>query len=393
MEQIVSLTVNQDRIGPIKGFHPWVFSRAIKKIPDGLVSGQPVKLYDEHHVFLAQGYFNSYSQIAIRIWGYDEQEKMDSDFFKKRIDAAYRIRNRYIASPETDAFRLINGESDLLPGLIVDKYGEYLVVQFHTRGIEAWRDKIIESLYEVISPIGIYERSDMPVRETEGLSKANRLLFGEVPDFVEIKENSLKFLVDIRHGQKTGFFLDQRDKRKAFTKYAKDALVLNCFSYTGGFSVYAMAGGAKGTINVDTSADALELARENIRINGFNLDTCRFIRTDAKEYLKSCEERFDAVVLDPPAFIKDRRKMNEGKIGYKGLNELAMGHINGGGILLTCSCSAHLGLEDFRYILSEAAGRAHRSFKILETYTHGIDHPQLVPFTEGSYLKCLILCL
>lgn len=393
MDQIISLIVNQDRTGPIKGLHPWAFSRAIKKIPDGLRPGQPVKLYDEHNVFLAHGYFNSYSQITIRIWGYDEQEDIDDGFFKRRIDRAYKIRQRYIEGPETDAFRLINGENDLLPGLIVDKYAGYLVVQFHTRGIEAWRDEIIKSLVENIRPLGIYERSDMPVRETEGLSRCNRLLFGEVPDLVEIRENSFRFLVDIRQGQKTGFFLDQRDKRKAFVKYAKDASVLNCFSYTGGFSVYALAGGAKSVINVDTSADALEIARENIRLNGFNSDRCGFIKRDAKEYLKNCEEQFEALVLDPPAFIKDRKKMNEGKIGYRALNELAMGLIKEGGVLLTCSCSAHLGLEDFRYLLSEAAGRARRPFKILEAYTHGIDHPQLVPFTEGSYLKCLILCL
>ncbi|MCX8110914.1 MAG: class I SAM-dependent rRNA methyltransferase [Syntrophorhabdaceae bacterium] len=393
MEQTISLTVNQDKIGPIKGFHPWVFSRAIKKIPDGLRPGQPVKLYDEYNTFLAQGYFNSYSQITVRIWSYDEQEKIDDEFFKRRIKTAYKIRQEYVESTETDAFRLINGENDLLPGLIVDKYERYLVVQFHTRGIDAWRDKITASLEEIIRPAGIYERSDMPVRETEGLIRNNRLILGDIPDFVEIKENGFRFLVDIRHGQKTGFFLDQRDKRKAFMKYAKDASVLNCFSYTGGFSVYSMAGGANRVINVDTSVDALDLARENIRLNGFNLDKCKFIRIDAKEYLKNCEERFEAIILDPPAFIKDRKKMKEGKVGYKGINELAMGLINEGGVLLTCSCSAHLGLEDFRYLLSEAAGKAHRPFKILETYIHGIDHLQLVPFTEGSYLKCLILSL
>jgi 23S rRNA (cytosine1962-C5)-methyltransferase len=296
-----------------------------------------------------------------------------------------------VESPDTNAFRIINGENDLLPGLIVDNYADYLVVQFHTAGIEAWKEKIIAALEKITQPKGIYERSDVAVRRFDHLDSMQGLLSGSVPELITIKENGLQFLVDVKHGQKTGFFLDQRDKRKAFAKYAKDVSVLNCFSYTGGFSVYALAGGAKKVTSIDSSEAAIALARENIRLNGFDADKCQFICEDVKPYLRNLGERFDAVVLDPPAFIKDRRKKKEGIEGYKSINAMAMRALTESGILVTCSCSNHLSLEEFRFLLSEAGGKVRRSFKILETFTHGIDHPQSVPFTEGEYLKCLFL--
>ncbi|HOJ43028.1 MAG TPA: class I SAM-dependent rRNA methyltransferase [Syntrophorhabdaceae bacterium] len=390
MEAYKSLTVRKNKTGPILNFHPWVFSRAIVNIPEGLTPGEPVRFYDEEKRFLGLGYFNSYSLITARIWGYDEREIVDVDFFKKRIRKAYEIRKRFVETPETNAFRIINGENDLLPGLIVDKYDAYLVIQIHTKGMEKWKDEIVKSLEEVIRPKGIYERSDVSVRKSEGLSASNKPLFGDIPDLIQIKENGLKFLVDVKKGQKTGFFLDQRDKRHAFMKYVKGKSVLNCFSYTGGFSIYALAAGANKVINVDTSEDALELARKNVLINGFDINKCSFLKMDVKEYLKENKERFDALVLDPPAFIKDRKKINEGKTGYKTINEFALKSLKEDGILLTCSCSAHLKMEDFRYLLVEAAGKVKKHLKILETFTHGIDHLQGVSFVEGSYLKCII---
>jgi 23S rRNA (cytosine1962-C5)-methyltransferase len=388
---MIELTVKQKRTGPMAGFHPWVFSQALIKIPDGVPSGEPVHLRSERGEFLAAGYFSSYSQIAVRIWGYDKDETIDEAFFAKRIEKAYSIRKRYLESPETDAFRIINGENDLLPGLIVDKYADYFVVQFHTAGIEVWKEKIIAALENIMRPKGIYERSDVAVRRFDHLDSEQGLLSGSVPELITIRENGLQFLVDVKHGQKTGFFLDQRDKRKALRKYAKDASVLNCFSYTGGFSVYALAGGAKKVTSVDSSQAAIDLARENIRLNGFDADKCQFICGDAKPYLRNLGEQFDAVVLDPPAFVKDRRKKKEGIEGYKSINGMAMKALTENGILVTCSCSNHLSLEEFRFLLSEAGGKARKSFKILETFTHGIDHPQSVPFTEGEYLKCFFL--
>ena len=389
--RMVNLTIKQNRTGPIAGFHPWVFSQALVNIPDGIPSGEPVHLRNEKGEFLASGYFNSYSQIAVRVWGYDKDETIDGTFFAQRIEKAYGTRRRYVECPDTNAFRMINGENDLLPGLIVDKYADYLVVQFHTAGIEFWKEKIIAALEKTIRAKGIYERSDVAVRRFDHLDSVQGLLSGSIPELITIRENGLQFLVDVKHGQKTGFFLDQRDKRKAFTKYTKDASVLNCFSYTGGFSVYALASGAKKVTSIDSSEAAIGLARENIKLNGFDADKCQFVCGDVKPYLRNISEQFDAVVLDPPAFVKDRRKKKEGIEGYKSINAMAMKALTENGVLVTCSCSNHLSLEEFRFLLSEAGGKVKRNFKILETFTHGIDHQQSVPFTEGEYLKCFFL--
>jgi 23S rRNA (cytosine1962-C5)-methyltransferase len=368
-----------------------VFSKALASIPEGLAPGEPVELYDESGSFLASGYFNSYGQISVRLWGHEKGEPVGTDFFVRRMERAGDIRRRYVERPGTNAYRVVNGESDLLPGLIVDRYGECLVVQFHTRGMERWKEEIVESLVAAFGPRGIWERADVSVRNIENLGAVRGLLHGSVPDTIEIVENGLRFLVDVKEGQKTGFFLDQRDKRSAFTKYAKDREVLNCFSYTGGFTVYAMAAGARRVVSVDSSRRALDVAKENIILNGFDTSRCEFVCDDAKRYLREPGRHFEAIVLDPPAFIKDRRKKQEGLVGYRAINEMALRSLSPGGVLVTCSCSAHLSLSDFRFLLSEAGAKTGRALTFLETHTHGIDHPQLVPFTEGEYLKCFIL--
>ncbi len=388
---MLKLTVKNDRSGPVRGSHPWLFSKALASLPEGIVPGEPVLLYDQSGNFLASGYFNSYGQITVRIWGQEENEDVGVEFFARRIARARDIRRNYVETEGTNAYRLVNGENDGLPGLVVDKYSDWLVVQFHTRGIERWKEDIVSALESTVNPRGIYERSDIAVRNFDGLGPVKGTLHGDVPDLITIRENGLTFLVDVKEGQKTGFFLDQRDKRSAFTKYARDRNVLNCFSYTGGFSVYAIAGGAKRVVSVDSSSRALDLARENMRLNGFDQSLCEFICTDVKKYLRDINEAFEAIVLDPPAFIKDRRKKHEGLAGYKSINEMALRRLVPGCILLTCSCSAHLSLNDFRFLLSEVGAKAHRSMAILEEHTHGIDHPQLVPFTEGEYLKAIFL--
>jgi len=389
---MTTLKVKKHKTGPIINRHPWVFSQALESLPENMRSGTHVKLTDESGAFLASGYFNSYSQIAVRIWGYDEHEEPDKDFFIKRIKSASEIRKNYIENSGTDSYRLINGENDFLPGLIVDKYNDYLVIQCHTRGIEIWKDLILEALIETITPCGIYEKSDIPSRKIEGLGNLSGLLYGNIPDLIRIKENGFKFLIDVKQGQKTGFYLDQRDKRQALSKYVKDKSVLNCFSYTGGFSVYALAGGARKVTCVDASSPALELAEENIKLNNLDISKCEFVCDDVKKYLKGVpSEDFDLIILDPPAFIKDRRKKKEGLAGYRNINIMALRALPENGILLTCSCSAHLSLQDFRYLLVEAGGKAQKSLRFLETYIHGIDHPELAPFIEGEYLKCFII--
>jgi len=394
---MMNLTVVKNRVGPVLGRHPWVFSGALRQIPDGIESGTPIQLVDETGRFLAAGYFNSYSQIAVRVWGWTDGEEVDEDFFARRIQTAYDLRQRLVLNKKTDSCRIVNSESDLLPGLVVDKYGDYLVVQFHNLGIDKWKKEIVIALKKVIKPKGIYERSDVGNRAKEGGEVASGLLMGKVPERVEILENGYKFLVDIAGGQKTGFFLDQRDKRSALQKYCAGKKVLNCYSYTGGFSVYALAAGAKHVVSVDASEPALEIAEANCSLNGFKAKQSEFVCADVREYLLGLINKdetlgagdFDVIVLDPPAFIKDRRKIHEGMQGYKKINELAMRLLPQGGILVSCSCSQHLSMLDFRHVVSEAAGRAGRTVRIVETLTHGIDHPQLVAFTEGEYLKCL----
>jgi 23S rRNA (cytosine1962-C5)-methyltransferase len=388
---MLDLEIQKNRIGPIKGRHPWVFSGAIKKIPDGLKSGQEVRLIDEQGNFLAYGYFNSYSQIAVRLWSWDASEIINQDFFEKRIRSAYEIRQKYVENSETDSYRLIYGENDLLPGLVVDKYADYLCVQFHNPGIEVWKDFIVKALVNIVEPKGIFERSDVKVRGIEKAEASVGVLHGDVPDKVKIKENGLEFWVEIKTGQKTGFFLDQRDKRLALQKYCKDKNVLNCFSYTGGFSVYALAAEAKQVVSVDSSGPALELLEENMKLNKFKEKDFETIQADVKVYLEDQPPgSFDVIILDPPAFVKDRHKVKEGLQGYRKINEQALRILPPGGILVTCSCSAHVTVTDFRYMLSEAAARAGRTVQILESYVHGIDHPELAAFTEGEYLKCFI---
>ena len=390
---MTTLIVHRQRIGPVLGRHPWVFSGALKNIPDGLESGTPVRLVNEEGGFLAQGYFNSYSQIAVRLWSWDENETVDEKFFEKKISDAYALRKQLVASKKTDSYRLVHSENDLLPGLIVDKYGEYLVLQFHTTGIEFWKEAIVKALKKVLEPTGIYERSDVRTRGIEGAEKKAGLLFGKVPERIKISENGYKFWVDVIGGQKTGFFLDQRDKRQALAKYAEDKTVLNCFSYSGGFSVYALGAGAKHVVSVDASESALELAVENVKLNKLDLKKCDFVCGDVKQYLFDANQeekkKFDVIILDPPAFVKDRHKVKEGLMGYKKINEMALRILPPNGVLVSASCSAHVTLSDFRYMLSESAGHTRRSLQVLETYTHGIDHPELVSFMEGEYLKCV----
>jgi 23S rRNA (cytosine1962-C5)-methyltransferase len=389
------LAIHRERIGPIFARHPWIFAGALKQVPEGLETGAPVRVVAPDGRFLAAGYFNGYSQIAVRVWSWDENETVDDAFFRRRIERALALRERVLAGTGTNAYRLIHSENDLLPGLVVDRYADYLCLQCHTRGIEPWRDAIVRALIAVLQPTGIYERSDVKVRAIEGAAARTGLLHGEVPPIVEILENHLRFGVDLIGGQKTGFFLDQRDKRAALQRYVRDRRVLNCFSYTGGFSIYAGAAGAAHVTSVDVSGRALEIAAENVRRNALDPQRFRFESADVKDFLARLGRddagtpAYDVIILDPPAFVKDRRKIQEGLAGYRKINEAALRHIPPGGLLVTCSCSGHVSLADFRHLVAECAARTGRTVQVLESFGHGVDHPELVAYSEGSYLKVL----
>ena len=305
-------------------------------------------------------------------------------------------RERFINTRQTNAFRVVFGESDGIPGLIVDKYNRVFVIQIHTLGMDCLRDKIIVAVKSVFNPETIFEKSDLGVRIQEGLKdKPVQLLYGKkLPNEIEILENDVKFLVNIQEGQKTGFFLDQRENRKSLQKYVAGKRVLNCFCYTAGFSVYAALAGARETMNIDVSCPALETAKRNFAINNLPLKNHHFLDKDAFDSISDFEsekEKFDVIILDPPAFVKNQKSLKQGLSGYLFINEHSLNLLPVGGILVSSSCSSHVTDEMFTRMLSQAASRAHCVLKTLEIKHQPIDHPFNPHFPEGKYLKFYIM--
>ena len=388
---MITLKVKQKRVGPVVGCHPWVFSQAFLSIPDGIQSGEPVVIRSEDGKFLALGYFSSYSQIAVRLWGYDESERVDEEFFVRRIEKAYTFRKRYVEKTGTNAYRLINGESDFLPGLIVDKYADTLVVQSLTAGIDGMLDMILHALREVYDPKTIVLRNDTASREIEGLAQEKRVVVGETSGIVIIEESGIRYQVDVLEGQKTGFFFDQRENRLAIKDLVKGRRTLDCFCYVGAWALSAAKYGATEVIGIDSSEKAVKLATGNADLNGLS---ARFVAGDVFEKLREFEkqkERFGCIILDPPAFVKSRAKVREALKGYKEINLRAMRLLEAGGVLVTCSCSHHIDQELFREMLIDAALSAGRQARLLEMRTQSRDHPMLLAAKETQYLKCAIL--
>jgi 23S rRNA (cytosine1962-C5)-methyltransferase len=374
---------------PLEGFHPWVFSGAIDQIDDDYESGDIVKVFSAEGRFLGQGYLNPRSQIAIRMLSFDEKE-INAGFFEKRIQDAILLRQRFLPAM-TNAYRLIHAEGDFLPGLIVDRYGDYLAVQFLTMGMDKWKSAIVSILQKETQVKGIFERGDSEWREWEGLdSRIGKLWGEEPPDYVEVLENGLPFIVDIHKGQKTGFFLDQRANRKLISEISKGMRVLNCFSYTGGFSVYAMKGGASQVVSVDSSRDAVNNARENFRRNELPVNENDFVEEDVFEYLRASRQEFDLIILDPPAFCKNKNQIMQASRGYKDINLYAMKKLAKGGLLFTCSCSSYIDPDLFQKIIFAAAKDAKRRVRIIAKTSHGFDHPINIYHPEGEYLKGLL---
>jgi len=374
--------------------HPWVFSGAIKRIEGPFEDGDIVDVVDAKGQFLARGYINTRSQITVRILSWEEEE-VDTGFWRRRLEKALEARQGLYLPGFNEAIRLVNAESDGLPGLVVDRYHRYLVVQFLTLGIERWKETLTDILWELLEPEGIYERSDVEVREKEGLDpRAGPLKGREPPDRVEIKENGLRFLVDLKRGHKTGFYLDQRENRLRIKEFAYGKEVLNAFSYTGGFGIYALSGGARRVVHVDTSREALELARANVELNGFPVRDEDFVAGDVFEVLRGWwrEGRtFDLVVLDPPKFAHSKEQIDDAVRGYKDINLMAMRLLRPGGILFTFSCSGLVPPELFQKAVFWAALDAGRDVQVMGKMSQSRDHPFSLNFPEGEYLKGLIL--
>ena len=380
---------------PVRLRHPWLFSGALGRIEAEASDGDVVDVVSAGGEWLARGYLNRSSQITVRLLTWDTEEQIDRDFWRRRLQRAIAGRAALAADPQTTAYRLVHAESDGLPGLVVDRYGDWLVAQFLTLGIERQKEAIVELLMELAEPQGIIERSDVAVRRKEGLERRSGLLAGDAPPpLVEVQEHGHRFAVDIVAGQKTGFYLDQRQNRQRVAAYAAGRETLNAFAYTGAFAVYALAAGARHVTNVESSYEALELAEHNLALNGFDPDQqAEQIAGNVFEVLRGFRDagrQFDLAILDPPRFAETRGQVEAATRGYKDINLLALQLLRPGGILATFSCSGLVSEDLFQKVVFGASVDAGRDVQILERLSQPPDHPVLLAFPEGAYLKGFI---
>lgn len=388
---------------PVLRRHPWIFSGAIADIDGEPSDGQTVDVIDANATFLAKGSYSSKSQIRVRIWSWDPDAIIDQSFLRGRLVRAIQVRQDLIDPEQTNAYRLVHAESDGIPGLIVDRYADNLVVQSLTSGSEFWLEQIVDLLVEITGIEQIYERSDVEVRGLEGLSPRVRLVRGNTAASigsnqdhagrVQIEEMGIRYWVDLLSGQKTGFYLDQRENRSTTRQLALGRTVLDCFSYTGAFALSALAGGAKSVTVVEASREALNLARENMALNGYDQGRLATMEGDVFQVLRSFRDQaklFDMIVLDPPKFAPTAAQAQQAARGYKDINLLAFKLLRPGGLLVTFSCSGGVSEELFQKIVAGAALDAQVDAQILEKMFQGPDHPVALNFPEGAYLKGLI---
>ncbi|MBB6543212.1 class I SAM-dependent methyltransferase [Thalassotalea piscium] len=374
--------------------HPWVFSKAINKIKGNPMLGDTVDIYDHQEKWIARGAYSPESQIRIRIWTFDEQEEIDHNFFRNKLLQAQQRRDWFIEQGQLTGYRLIAGESDGLPGITIDKYDQFIVCQLLSAGADFHRYTLIECIKTLYPNCHIYERSDVDVRKKEGLTPITGWLTKEQPSTeCIIEEYGIKILVDIEKGHKTGFYLDQRESRRIAGIYAKDKTVLNCFSYTGTFSLHCAQQGAKEVINVDVSQDALDTAKRNVALNNINEDKVSYLKEDVFKLLRRfrAEKRtFDMIILDPPKFVESKAQLTGACRGYKDINMLAMQLLKPKGILLTFSCSGLMETSLFQKIVADAALDAKRNAYIVDRLHQAPDHPVSSNYPEGYYLKGLV---
>ncbi|MBL7063566.1 MAG: class I SAM-dependent rRNA methyltransferase [Anaerolineae bacterium] len=389
--------LKRKRTRPVQQRHPWIFSGAIERIEGEVADGDVVEVRDAGRNWLARGYLNRRSQIVVRLLTWRQDEVIDREFWRRRLKRAIAARQALAGDPAITAYRLVHAESDYLPGLIVDRYGEWLVVQFLTLGVERRRDELVGLLVGLVGGVrGVYERSDVKVRAKEGLGQRTGPLWGEKPpELVEVLENGHRFLVDVRRGHKTGFYLDQRENRARLPDFCAGAEVLDAFAYSGGFGVYAAASGAKTVTLVESSAPALALARRQFALVGQTFQSAKveYVEGDVFSVLRGYRAqgvKFDVVVLDPPKFARSEREVERAARAYKDVNLLAFQLLRPGGVLFTCSCSGAVSADLFHKIVFGAAVDAKRDAQIIGHLAQGSDHPVALTFPEGAYLKGLI---
>jgi 23S rRNA (cytosine1962-C5)-methyltransferase len=375
--------------------HPWVFSGAVDRVEGGApASGETVTVCAADGEPLAVGAYSPQSQIVVRAWDFDAATPIGPEFFRGRLKQALEMR-RALGGGADLTGRLVNAESDGLPGLVVDRYGDYVVCQFLSAGAERWKKEIVSRLAELTPARGIYERSDVDVREKEGLAPVSGVLAGEAPpELLEIDENGCRFWVDVVRGHKTGFYLDQRENRTIVGRLSAGREVLNCFAYTGGFGIYALRGGAGRVTNVEASAAALGLAQRNAELNGLDLSRLENVEGDVFQVLRRYRDargQFDLIVLDPPKFAESHSQVERATRGYKDINLLALKLLRPGGLLAAFSCSGLITPDLFQKIVAGAALDAGREAQILRRLSQSPDHPVALNFPEGEYLKGLIV--
>ncbi len=381
------------RAKPFYARHPWVFPGAIAEIEGEPKDGDAVEVYSHGGAFIAHGLYNSKSRLRVRLYSWDFDKPINEALFHERLQAAIEFRRSVLKlTGEGKACRLVFSESDGLTGLTVDQYDQYLVMQFTSLGLVQRKEAIIQALVKMVQPKGIYLRTERGIGEQEGLELHDSLLWGTLPTApLFIDEAGLKFTVNLTEGQKTGFYLDQRDNHQAVAKYATDRRVLDAFSYSGGFGLHAAKAGAKQVICVDGSEGALELGKQNTELN--HLTQVEFVRSDVFKYLEQAlqqNEKFDLITLDPPKFARSQSAVDTALRGYRRLLALGLQLLNPNGIMVLCCCSGLIKAAELEDIASQVATEAKRPLQILESHGQPADHPVSLACPETSYLKCII---
>ncbi|MGH2622099.1 MAG: class I SAM-dependent rRNA methyltransferase [Sphingobacterium sp.] len=374
--------------------HPWLFSGAIAKTEGNPQNGELVSVYNNSLEFIAYGLYNGLSRVAVRLLEWDPRKEINENWWRNRIQIA--VKNRaHLLHEDNNTVRLIFAEADFLPGLIVDKYADFLAIQIHSSGIESIKEIIIDELVRLLSPKGIYERSDPKAREHEGLMDTNGVRYGQVPEtFVDVVENGIHYQVNIAEGQKSGFYCDQRENRSITAKYVKNKAVLDCFSYSGGFTLNAFRAGASQVCSVDSSFLAIETLKNNIRINGYEGFNHTAVQSDVNKYLRELadqDQKFDVIILDPPKYAPSRASLEKASRAYKDLNRRALMLLESGGLLATFSCSGAMAIDTFKQVIAWAALDAGKEIQFIYQYCQPEDHPVRASFDEGEYLKGLLV--
>ncbi len=392
---MIEIKLKKGKEKAVKQRHPWVFSGALDKVKGKPENGEVVRVVSASDEFLAYGYYNDQSRVAVRLLEWDENASIDFEWYEQKIKNALAGRNHLLTGEDTTACRLIFSEADFLPGLIVDRYADFLSLQILSSGIEKAQKSIIEILVKHLSPKGIFDRSDATSRTHEGITAENGLLWGEAPaEFIAIKENGIIYHINIAEGQKSGFYCDQRDNRKILASYTKGKNVLDCFSYSGGFTLNAFAEGANEVTSVDSSALALETLQQNMVLNQFEATKQISIQSDVNKQLRAFTDEgktFDVVILDPPKYAPSRSAVDRAARAYKDLNRRGLMLLESGGLLATFSCSGAVDIDTFKNIIAWAALDAGKEVQIIKQFCQPEDHPIRLSFPEGEYLKGLLV--